>query len=105
MSIYRDGCFGCPYNIAKRLTFNDKILESINAKMDSFSSAIQEQIIFNKKIEVQLAQLASAMSFATNLEKVKAITTRGGKSTRDPPYPKGSGKTGGSARRRREGRR
>jgi hypothetical protein len=42
---------------------------------------------------VQLAQLASALPFATNLEKVNAITTRGGKSTRDPPYPKGTGKT------------
>jgi hypothetical protein len=27
---------------------------------------------------------------ATNLEQVKAITTRGGKSTKDPPYPKGT---------------
>jgi hypothetical protein len=42
---------------------------------------------------VQLAQLASTLPFATNLEKVKAITTRGSKSTRDPPYPKGAGKT------------
>jgi hypothetical protein len=76
-------------NITKRLTFNDKILESINAKMDSFSSAVKEQIIFNKKIEVQLAQLASTLPFATNLEKVKAITIRGGKSTHDPPSQKG----------------
>jgi hypothetical protein len=37
---------------------------------------------------MQLAQLASALPFATNLEKVKVITTRGGKSTRDPSYPK-----------------
>jgi hypothetical protein len=80
-------------NIVKRITFNDKILESINAKIDSFSYTVKEQIIFNKKIEVQLAQLASDLPFATNLEKVKAITTRGGKSTRDPPYPKGAGKT------------
>jgi hypothetical protein len=29
-------------NLAKRLTFNDKILESINTKMDSFSSAVKE---------------------------------------------------------------
>jgi hypothetical protein len=50
-------------------------------------------MIFNKKIELQLAQLASAMPIATNHEKVKAITTRGGKSTRDPPYPKEAGKT------------
>jgi hypothetical protein len=33
------------------------------------------------------------MHVATNHEKVKAITTRGGKLTRDPPYPKGAGKT------------
>jgi hypothetical protein len=50
-------------------------------------------MIFNKKIELQLAQLASAMPVATNHEKVKGITIRGGKSTRDPPYPKGAGKT------------
>jgi hypothetical protein len=42
-------------NIAKRLAFNDKILECISAKMDSFSSAVKEQMIFNKKIELQLA--------------------------------------------------
>jgi hypothetical protein len=47
---------------------------------------------FNKKIESQLAQLASALPFATNLEKVNAITTRGGKSTCDPPYPTRTGK-------------
>jgi hypothetical protein len=48
---------------------------------------------FNKKISSQLAHLASALPFATNLEKVNAITTRGGKSTRDPPYPTRKGKT------------
>jgi hypothetical protein len=61
--------------------------------MNSFSFAVKEQMIFNKKVELQLAQLASTLPVATNLEKVKAITTRGGKSTRDPPYPKGAGKT------------
>jgi hypothetical protein len=75
------------------LACNDKILESISAKINSFSSVVKEQIIFNKKVELQLAQLASTLPIATNLEKVKAITTRGGKSTRDPPYPKGAGKT------------
>jgi hypothetical protein len=61
--------------------------------MDSFSFAMKDQLSFNKKIESQLAQLASALSFATNLEKVNAITTRGGKSTRDLPYRKGIGRT------------
>jgi hypothetical protein len=74
-------------NILKRLAFNDKVLESINAKIDSFSSAMKDQLSFNKKIESQLAQLASTLPFATNLEKVNAITTSGGKSTRDLPYP------------------
>jgi hypothetical protein len=37
--------------------------------------------------------LASALPFVTNLEKVNAITTRGGKSTRDPPNPTRIGKT------------
>jgi hypothetical protein len=61
--------------------------------MDRFSSAIKDQLRYNKKIESQLAQLAAALPFATNLEKVNAITTRGGKSTRDPPYPTRAGKT------------
>ena len=55
--------------------------------MDSFSSAIIDQLSYNKKIESQLAQLAATLPVATNLEKVNAITTRGGKSTGDPLYP------------------
>ena len=61
--------------------------------MDSFSSAIKDQLSYNKKIESQLAQLAAALPFATNLEKVNAIITRGGKSTHDPPYLTRTGKT------------
>ena len=37
--------------------------------------------------------MAAALPIATNLEKVNAITTRGGKTTRDPPYPIRTGKT------------
>ena len=80
-------------SISKKLAFNDKVLENINTKMDNVSSTIQDQLSYNKKIESQLAQLASAMPLATNLEKVNAITTRGGKSTHDPPYPPRPGKT------------
>ena len=75
------------------LAFNDKVLENINTKMDSFSSTIKDQLSYNKNIESQLAQLAVTLPFATNLEKVNAITTRGAKSTRDPPYPTRIGKT------------
>jgi hypothetical protein len=59
-------------NISKSLAFNDKVLESINVKMDSFYSTMKDQLSFNKKIESQLAQLASTLPFATNLEKVNA---------------------------------
>jgi hypothetical protein len=71
-------------NISKNLAFNDKVLENINTKIDNFSSAIKDQLSYNKKIQSQLAQLVIALPFATNLEKVNTITTRCGKSTHDP---------------------
>jgi hypothetical protein len=80
-------------NISKKLAFNNKVLENINTKMDSFSSAIKDQLSYSKKIESQLAQLVAALPIATNLVKVNTITTRGGKCTRDPPYPTRIGKT------------
>jgi hypothetical protein len=43
-------------------------------------------------LESQIAQLAAALPSATNLEKVNTVTTWGGKSTRDPPYPTKTGK-------------
>jgi hypothetical protein len=33
------------------------------------------------------------LPFATNPEQVNSVTTRCGKSTRDPPYPKGTERT------------
>ena len=55
-------------NISKKLASNDKILENINTKMDSFSSAIKDQLSYNKKIESQIAQLAAYLPFVTNLQ-------------------------------------
>jgi hypothetical protein len=34
-------------NISKKLAFNDKIIEIINTKMDSFSSTIEDQLSYN----------------------------------------------------------
>jgi hypothetical protein len=48
------------------LASNDKILEDINAKLDDFSSAIKDQLNHNNQIETRLAQLATALPFATN---------------------------------------
>jgi hypothetical protein len=77
-------------NIIKMLASNDKILEDINAKLDDFSSVIKYQLSHNNLIETRLAQLAAALPFASNPGQVQSITTRGGRSTRDPPYPKGT---------------
>ena len=38
---------------------NDKILENRSEKMDNFSSAIKNQLSFNKMLETQLALLAT----------------------------------------------
>ena len=68
----------------KKLVANDKILEGINAKDETLSSALKNQLSFNKMIETQFAQIAAAVPFS---EKVNVVTMRGGKSTRDPPHP------------------
>ena len=53
------------------------------------SSTLKNQSRFNKKVESLLGQIAASAPVSEN---VKAVTTRGGKSTRDPPYPNHTGK-------------
>ena len=52
-------------NLSKKLSSNDKMLENINNRMGNFSTAIKNQISFNKMIESQLNQIAAAVP-ATN---------------------------------------
>ena len=71
--------------------------------MESFNSVIKNELSFNKMIETQVAQLASALPspIAGKLsgqpevptkENVSAVTTQTGKSTRDPLHPNHAGK-------------
>ena len=60
-------------SLQKKLAATDKSMETIQAKMDGFSTAIKNQFSFNKMIETQLAQVAATMPPA--LENVKAIIT------------------------------
>jgi ribosomal protein S4 len=46
-------------SMSKKLASNDKTLETINNRMDSFSTTIKNQLIFNKMLESQLQQLAN----------------------------------------------
>jgi hypothetical protein len=56
--------------MSKRVASNDKALENINARMDTFAFAIKNQRSFNKMLESQLAQLAAAVP---PLEKGKIL--------------------------------
>ena len=47
--------------LSKKVATNDKILENISNRMDSFASAIKNQHSFNKMIESQIAQLAAVV--------------------------------------------
>jgi len=49
-------------NLSKKLAPNDKMLENINNRMNNFSTAIKNQISFNKMIESQLNQIAAVVS-------------------------------------------
>jgi hypothetical protein len=48
-------------NLFKKLASNDKMLETINNRMDSFSNVIKNQHSFNKMIESQISQLATVV--------------------------------------------
>jgi hypothetical protein len=84
-------------NLTQKLTYNDKMLENINFKIDGLSSSIKNQLSFNKMIETKLAQIATSIHVnnegkitgqsKNSFKKVNAVTTRGGKSTRHPPNP------------------
>jgi len=45
-------------SLSKKLASNDKTLESINIRMESFANTIKNQFSFNKMLESQLQQLA-----------------------------------------------
>ena len=47
-------------SLNRKLAANNKILESIHAKVETLSSAHKNQLSFNKMTETQLAQLAAA---------------------------------------------
>jgi hypothetical protein len=46
-------------SLSKKLASNDKTLERINNRMNNFSTAIKNQLNFNKMLESQLQQLAN----------------------------------------------
>jgi hypothetical protein len=84
-------------NLNKNLATHEKVLENLNSTIESFTSTMKNQLSFNKMIETQLAQLAASLPSSKSSgilgqpeptrENLKSMTTRGGKTTRDPPQP------------------
>ena len=64
-------------SLNKKLAANDKILENINAKVETLSSTLKNQLSFNKMIETQLAQIAAAGGAYLDLTIAKAIALIG----------------------------
>jgi hypothetical protein len=84
-------------SLNKKLAANDKVLENLNSTIESFTSAMRNQLSFNIMIETQLAQLAASLPSSelgrilgqpeTTRKNLKSVTMRGGKTTGDPPHP------------------
>jgi hypothetical protein len=47
--------------VGKKLHANDRILQSIDSKMNNFTVAVQNQQNFNKVLEMQIPQLVAAL--------------------------------------------
>ena len=48
-------------SLTKKLTTNDKMLKNINSQIESLSSAVKNQLSFNKMIKTQISQIAVAI--------------------------------------------
>jgi hypothetical protein len=74
-------------NLNKKLAANDKVLENLNSSIESFTTAMKNQLNFNKMIETQLAQLAASLPSSesgrisgqpeSTRENENVVTTRG----------------------------
>jgi hypothetical protein len=79
-------------SLNKKLASNEKVFENLNSTIESFTTAMKNQLSFNKMIETQLAQLATSLPSSESggipgqpeptREHVSAISTRWGKPSR-----------------------
>jgi hypothetical protein len=57
--------------VGKKIHTIDKLLENINAKMDNFTVATQNQLSFNKMLETQIQQISAAILGQSNGDSSK----------------------------------
>jgi hypothetical protein len=53
-------------DFGKRVQATNKLLESMNGKMDSFTVAILNQLSFNMMLETQIQQISGALPSQSN---------------------------------------
>jgi hypothetical protein len=81
--------------VGKKLLTNDRILESIDSKMNNLTVAVQNQLNFNKVLETRIVQLAATLPHPNGRdflgqpvvpikENVKVVITRSGKTMAEP---------------------
>ena len=47
-------------SISKKFHANDRVLESLSLQLETLNSAMKNQLSFNKMLETEIAQLATA---------------------------------------------
>ena len=56
-------------NLTKNLSYNVKIIENIDAKLETLCSSVKSLTSFNKMIETQIAQIAASIP-VTDTERI-----------------------------------
>jgi hypothetical protein len=59
--------------VDKKIHATDKLLENINAKMDNFTVATQNQLSFNKILETKIQQISTAIPSQSNGNSSKTL--------------------------------
>ena len=90
-------------SLNKKLAANNKTLESINVKLETLSSALKNQLSFNKMIEMQMTQIAAAIAAVefkkipgqpeSSVENVNMVSTGSGNSFRRAPHTDNAGRS------------
>jgi hypothetical protein len=57
--------------VGKKIHATNKLLENINAKMDSFTVAMQNLLSFNKMLETQIQQISATIPSQSNGDSSK----------------------------------
>jgi hypothetical protein len=57
--------------VGKKIHATDKLLENINAKLDIFTVAMQNQLSFNKMLEMQIQQISAVIPSQSNEDSSK----------------------------------